>query len=172
MSGQNPNRRSNSSEDHKKLLATRELENKNQYFKSELKRYGCSPNYSSSFTAVDKDNETAPLFKTINATKEDKEELQTSNKIHQSGRQTISQPPDVKYLVVWSNSKSQKSRLSNTRQLMKREKKPQKVDKKFTKETANCQEKDGDGQVTSIIQAVRERDYTSISLPLWIPSCL
>ena len=167
-SGQNTNR-SNNSENREKLLQTiRDLENKNDYFKRELERYGwVSPDHGSSFTAVNKDNETVPLVKTSNTVKEDKEELQTSDTIHQSRRQVIPQPPDVKQMrgfeeqVIWS--KSQKSRLWNPRQneKVKREK-PKKVHKKLLKEFANYQE-------TSIIYG---GCYTSILLPLWIPSCL
>ena len=169
MSDQNPNRRSNNSENREKLLQTiRDLENKNDYFKRELERYGwVSPDHGSSFTAVNKDNETVSLVKTSNATKEGKEELQTSDTIHQSRRQVIPQPPDAKPMrgfkeqVVWS--KRQKSRSWNPKQneKVKREK-PKKVHKKLLKEFANYQE-------TSIIYG---GCYTSILLPLWIPSCL
>ena len=180
MSDENSNPQSNSSDTYKKLLQViRDLESKDEH--------------GSSFAADNKDNETMHLVETSNATKEDTKELQTNDEICSGHRILEAKVPEAKMQkkrmynlqekVVPSNlpkSRSSASLCHNPRQFnllgrnekLKRNEKPKTFDKKSIDEFSNCRETDRARRDTSIIQASKREDYTTIPLPPWIPSCL
>ena len=172
MSDENSNPQSNSSDTYKKLLQViRDLESKDEH--------------GSSFAADNKDNETMHPVETGNAIKENTRELQTSDEICSGHRilQVLEAKMQKKRMynlqekVVPSRSSASlchNPRLFNL--LSKNEKvskeKPETFDKKSMDEFLNCRETDRDRRDTSIIQASKRGDYTTIPLPPWIPSCL